>query len=197
MRRIPWWKKMLLAFVFLAGSAIFVLFNFETGVTENIDEYVYALPFKKGTRYKMVQGYGGLFTHSHVAALDFAMPAGTPVLAAREGHVFSFKDDSDEGGFMPANRRKANYIMIRHSDGSIGCYWHLQKDGVQVKSGYVAKGQQIGLSGNTGQSLSPHLHFSVKKRLNYDMNSFVKTKFYTSEGILLLKEGNSYASPAD
>jgi murein DD-endopeptidase MepM/ murein hydrolase activator NlpD len=60
------------------------------------------------------------------------MPDGTPVYAAREGVIYSFKQDSNEGGVFRKNE-KANYIIIKHSDGSFGCYWHLQKNGVVVK----------------------------------------------------------------
>jgi murein DD-endopeptidase MepM/ murein hydrolase activator NlpD len=86
--------------------------------------------------------------------------------------------------------------MIRHSDGSIGCYWHLQKNGVKIKKGPVAKGQLIGYSGNTGFVLRPHLHFAVKRKLNYEKDSFVKTKFRTTNGIQLLKKDHRYQKPA-
>ena len=63
--------------------------------------YIYDLPFEKGTKHKIVQGYGGLFSHKNIAALDFDMPVGTPVCAAREGVIYAYKDDSDEGGIFP------------------------------------------------------------------------------------------------
>jgi murein DD-endopeptidase MepM/ murein hydrolase activator NlpD len=149
---------------------------------------------QKGTSIKVVQGYGGLFSHKNKAALDFSMPEGTPVYAAREGVIYSFKDDNSEGGLF-TSERKANYIIIRHADGSFGCYWHLQKNGVAVKKGLVAKGQLIGYSGSTGFVLRPHLHFTVKRRLNYEKDSFVKTKFRTTKGIQLLESGEVYEKP--
>lgn len=164
-------------------------------ITANTDTYIYALPFERGGSYEVVQGYGGLFTHQQIAALDFAMPEGTPVCAAREGTVYSYKSDSHDGGLLPGNKRKANYLIIRHDDGSFGCYWHLRQNGVVVKKGRVSKGQLIGYSGSTGQVLKPHLHFSVKRKLNYEMNSFVQTRFNTSEGIKILSSGRSYRKP--
>jgi murein DD-endopeptidase MepM/ murein hydrolase activator NlpD len=189
--------RILSAFALVTAIGLFLFFNITTSVTENIDDYVYDLPFAKGTKYKVIQGYGGLFSHRNTAALDFSMPAGTPVFAAREGIVYSYRDNNDEGGISTKYKNEANYIMIKHDDGSIGCYWHLQKNGVLVKSGTVLKGQQIGLSGATGQVVRPHLHFSVKRVLNYEMNSFVRTKFKTTDGILLLKNRETYKRPAD
>jgi murein DD-endopeptidase MepM/ murein hydrolase activator NlpD len=186
-------KKTVLILLLIIAS-LFVYFSSRSKVTKNIDSYIYDLPFKKGTKYKVVQGYGGRFSHNNKAALDFNMPEGTPVYAARGGTIYSFKNDSDEGGLLPKYNRKANYIIIKHSDGSFGCYWHLQKDGVLVKKGIVVKRQLIGYSGSTGFVLRPHLHFAVKRRLNYEKDSFIRTKFRTAKGIQLLKQGETYES---
>ncbi|MBP6431032.1 MAG: M23 family metallopeptidase [Ferruginibacter sp.] len=106
--------------------------------------------------------------------------------------MYGYKDDSDEGGILPKYKNKANYIIIKHVDGSYGCYWHLKQNGVVIKKGKVQKGDLIGYSGNTGFSLQPHLHFAVKKVLNYNMDSYVQTKFYTSEGEVILKNCEAY-----
>jgi murein DD-endopeptidase MepM/ murein hydrolase activator NlpD len=172
--------------------AIFIFSKLESSVTINTDAYIYALPFKQGSKHKVVQGYGGYFSHYHKAALDFSMPIGTPILAAREGVVLGYKDNSNEGGIKQKYKNKANYIIIKHNDGSFGCYWHLQQNGVVIKNGKVQKGQLIGYSGATGLVIKPHLHFAVKNKLNYEMNSFVKTKFVTSNGVELLKLDISY-----
>jgi murein DD-endopeptidase MepM/ murein hydrolase activator NlpD len=181
----------------IIATALLILIHYTTSVTKNLDSYVYELPFKKGAECKVEQGYGGLFSHVHTAALDFGMPVGTPIYAAREGTVYAYRDNSDEGGLSAKYKNKANYIIIKHDDGSFGCYWHLQKNGVLVKSGHVSKGQQIGLSGATGFVFRPHLHFSVKLRLNYEMNSFIQTKFRTTKGILILQNRETYQRPLD
>lgn len=185
----------IVAFILVIGLVI--LFYYSTPITKNIDNYEYELPFKKGAKYRIVQGYGGLFSHSNIAAIDFEMPIGTPVCAARDGIIYSYKDDSDEGGLFSKYKNKANYIIIKHDDGSFGCYWHLKINGVLIKSGHITVGQQIGLSGATGQVLRPHLHFSVKRILNYHMDSFLKTKFKTSKGVIFLGNGDSYEKPGD
>ena len=181
--------------ILIAGIIFFL--NYTTSVTKNLDTYIYSLPFDKGNRYKVVQGYGGLFSHKHIAAIDFNMPIGTPIYAARGGAIYSYKDDSNEGGFASKFKNKANYIIIKHDDGSFGCYWHLQENGVLVKKGKVSKGQKIGFSGATGHVLKPHLHFSVKRRLNYKKDSFVRTKFITTSGTILLKNRRTYERPGD
>ena len=189
--------KIIFFIVLLIVAAVIVYFLLGSRVTENLDSYIYDLPFKAGTPYRVVQGYGGRFSHSNKAALDFNMPEGTPVCAARAGIVYSFKDDSNEGGLLPKYEKQANYIIIKHEDGSYGCYWHLQQNGVIVKKGMVAKGQLIGYSGSTGFVFRPHLHFAVKRVLNYKMNSFVRTRFRTTRGIELLQSGKTYARPVN
>ena len=177
--------------------ALLFLCYYTTSVTKNIDNYEYKLPFREGIKCQVVQGYGGLFSHRHIAAIDFEMTIGTPIYAARGGVIYSYKDDSNAGGPFSKYRNKANYIIVKHDNGSFGCYWHLKRNGVLVKSGHVSQGQQIGISGATGQVLRPHLHFSVKRKLNYQMNSFVKTKFKTSKGAILLENRETYERPKD
>lgn len=183
-------------FIFLLIIAVLAIyFSLGSKVTKQLDTYIYELPFKEGTSHKIVQGYGCMVSHKNKAALDFDMPEGTAVYAAREGVIYAYKEDSNEGGLF-TNEKKANYIIIKHSDGSFGCYWHLKQNGVVAKEGFVASGQLIGYSGKTGFALLPHLHFAVKRKLNYDMDSFIRTKFRTTDGIQLLKGGKTYERPA-
>ena len=169
--------------------------SYQSEITPNTDSYVYELPYAEGTSHYIMQGYGGLFSHTNAAALDFSMPAGTPVYAARGGTIFRYKDDSNQGGPFARYHRRANYIMIRHDDGSIGCYWHLKYQGVVIKHGPVQKGALIGYSGATGFVLSAHLHFSVKPMLSYEKEGYIQTKFNTRSGVKLLRQGHSYEKP--
>jgi murein DD-endopeptidase MepM/ murein hydrolase activator NlpD len=186
------WTIFILVLI-IAGLAFY--FSLSTEVTKNLDTYVYDLPYKEGTKHKVVQGYGGMFSHKYKAALDFSMPVGTPIYAAREGVIHGFKEDNDIGGPLPRYQSKSNYIVIMHEDGSFACYWHLQKNGVVVKKGKVKKGQLIGYSGRTGFVLRPHLHFAVKRKFNYEKDSFIKTKFKTSKGVRILERGETYEKP--
>jgi hypothetical protein len=129
-------------------------------------DYEYRLPFG-GANVRVDQGPGGSFSHADAQnryAIDFAIAEATPVLAARGGVVMQVESDYERAGL---NREKyagrANFIRILHDDGSMAVYAHLQPDGVQVRVGQrVRTGDRIGLSGNTGFSTAPHLHFVVQ-----------------------------------
>jgi murein DD-endopeptidase MepM/ murein hydrolase activator NlpD len=198
MKNPRWLRRtfiILVTTVLFLALALYLFLTLHTSVTKNLDTYVYNLPFKEGSKYKVIQGYGGLFSHRYTAALDFNMPEGTPVCAAREGIIYAYKDDSNEGGPFSKYQRKANYIIIQHNDGSYACYWHLQKNGVLVKNGRVAKGQVIGYSGKTGFVYRAHLHFSVKRIFSYDEDAYLRTKFKTTRGVIFLQRGETYQRP--
>jgi murein DD-endopeptidase MepM/ murein hydrolase activator NlpD len=163
------------------------------------DSATYRLPYAPGTRYKVSQGYNGGFSHkgSNQYAIDWQMPEGTPVFAARGGLVVKVKDDSSTGGSSMKYDPYNNYVLIRHSDGTLGHYCHLQKGGVPVKAGQaVNAGQLIAHSGNTGFSSGPHLHFSVFKTKNGRERISLPVKFQTGDGKpAVLVEGRRYTAP--
>lgn len=168
--------------------------DLKNGKFKKDSSYIYSLPFETNKKVLLIQGYESkVFSHKGERALDFKVKQGTKVCAARDGVVVSFREDSDEGGLKKEHLSDGNYISIRHSDGSIAHYWHLQKDGVVVNVGDSVKtGQWIGLSGNTGYSSFPHLHFEVQ---GYDVSGDYKqlaTRFYTNKGILYLTPGEFY-----
>lgn len=82
--------------------------------------------------------------------VDFAIPLGTPVLAVGDGEVIVAKRSGGAG----------NYVAVRHGRQYMTRYMHMKK--LLVKPGdKVKRGERIGLSGNTGRSTGPHLHFEV------------------------------------
>ncbi len=126
----------------------------------------YRLPLQQH-RIRIDQGFGGRFSHTDPAnryAVDFAAAEGTPVLAAREGVVMQVESDFQRAGLdREAYGGRANFVRIVHDDGSMALYAHLQPEGVLARVGQrVRTGQQIGLSGNTGFTTGPHLHFAVQ-----------------------------------
>ncbi len=159
---------------------------------------VYQLPYAKGAHYKMGQAYNGNFTHigDYRYALDFALPLGTPIHAARSGRVIWTVDFHTKAGVSPEFRSKDNRVEILHSDGSIARYGHMQHQGIKVKRGQkVQVGQFLGYSGHTGFSSSPHLHFQVSYPVSGERTLTVPTLFQTSKGIKILKRGQSYLRP--
>jgi murein DD-endopeptidase MepM/ murein hydrolase activator NlpD len=103
---------------------------------------------------------GGLWSHNH-SGQDFVVPSGTPVKAAHGGTVV--KAGPNGGGDGPAY---GNAVVIRHADNTYTQYAHLTSAQVRVGQA-VETGQQIALSGSTGNSTGPHLHFEVRTSPNY------------------------------
>lgn len=130
------------------------------------EDHLYRLPFLHD-RIRVDQGPGGEFSHhdlQNLHAVDFALPAGTPILAAREGVVMQVEEGFDVAGTEQADfAERTNFVRILHRDGSMAVYAHLRHGGALVRPGQqVTTGQRIGISGNTGFSTAPHLHFVIQ-----------------------------------
>jgi murein DD-endopeptidase MepM/ murein hydrolase activator NlpD len=121
-----------------------------TGVSEPIS-------FNFPVRGRISSGFGNRFhpidkVIKFHTGLDIAVPKGSRVNAAAEGTVVFA---GPKGGY-------GNLVIIRHPDGKETRYGHLEK--LLVTSGEsVASGQQIALSGSTGKSTGPHLHFEIRE----------------------------------
>jgi murein DD-endopeptidase MepM/ murein hydrolase activator NlpD len=125
----------------------------------------YVLPYQVGQIYTVGQGNCSRGSHEGRSlarhAYDFLMPVGIPVIASRAGVVFLVEDRFGDGNRTPGQE---NFINVRHADDSIAAYVHLTQDGALVEVGdAVAQGDLIGLSGDTGNSSAPHLHFHVQE----------------------------------
>jgi murein DD-endopeptidase MepM/ murein hydrolase activator NlpD len=163
--------------------------DLKTGKIKNDNSFVYSLPYKIGNRYLFIQGANSCFSHQNELSYDFKMKKGSGICAARGGVVIAVKYNSDKGGLDAKYMNDGNHIIIEHNDGSVAQYWHLQLNGVLVKIGdTIQQGQLIGLSGNTGFSAFPHLHFQV---LSKDGNEIL-VRFRTKKGILYIRPGRRY-----
>ena len=84
--------------------------------------------------------------------LDYAAPAGTPILAAAEGRVIRTGTSSSYGRF----------VEIQHANGVTSFYAHMSR--IAVSEGdLMAAGETIGAVGSTGRSTGPHLHFEIRR----------------------------------
>ncbi|MDD6072570.1 MAG: peptidoglycan DD-metalloendopeptidase family protein [Clostridiales bacterium] len=128
---------------------------------ENIEVAAVAQIVRRGTKSKptymypvtnwnVTSNYGYRWGRLH-AGTDVGIPVGTTVRASRAGKVITA---GWVGGY-------GNCVMIDHGDGVWTVYGHLSEFSTSVGS-YVNQGDQIALSGNTGRSTGPHLHFEIR-----------------------------------
>jgi len=139
----------------------------------------YRYPWKGGDSFTVGQGNNnaaGSHNGSQAWAFDFGLPAGTQVRAARAGRV-EWLQEAQTATYDPTKptgpgntpfpagslQNWGNAVRLRHAGGFTSWYFHLQANGVLVSVGdEVTQGQVIALSGNTGRSSGPHLHFQVQ-----------------------------------
>lgn len=151
------------------------------------DSYLYRLPYASGKSFRVLQGFGSRFSHGgkNRYAVDFKMPVGTPVHAARPGIVVDIEQRHNKGCWEDGCGRYANYIVVLHTDGTTGEYYHLMQDGARVAVGeHVRAGQWIGLSGNTGHTTMPHLHFAVYRPEPWGKFESLPFRFGSRDGVI-------------
>jgi murein DD-endopeptidase MepM/ murein hydrolase activator NlpD len=101
-----------------------------------------------GMRFHPVLGYSRMHK-----GIDFAVPVGTPVMAAGSGTI---KSEGRAGGY-------GNFMLINHGNGYATAYGHLSRFAPGVHLGSrVRQGQVVAYSGNTGMSTGPHLHYEIR-----------------------------------
>jgi murein DD-endopeptidase MepM/ murein hydrolase activator NlpD len=168
------------------------------GTTEadHDEDEVYALPYDVGSAFSVIQGFDGSFSHNGDCryAIDWGMPEGTPVRAARAGLVVGARDNFYAGGADRSLEDFANYVMVKHADGTVGEYDHFRQRGVVVRVGQrVKEGELLGHSGNTGFSSTPHLHLCVYKAVNGRRRESFPIRFRTAGSPSeVLVEGRRY-----
>jgi murein DD-endopeptidase MepM/ murein hydrolase activator NlpD len=150
----------------------------------------YILPFPVGFSYVVGQGNCTAGSHSddQEYAYDFDMPIGTTIIASRAGTVIAVEESFVDGNRTPGQE---NYVIIQHADDTISGYYHLtQYGGLAEVGSSVSQGDPVALSGDTGDSTEPHLHFEVLECQDCDSLpiNFYNTRAHTN-GLL---DGKSY-----
>jgi murein DD-endopeptidase MepM/ murein hydrolase activator NlpD len=160
------------------------------------DQSPYVLPYSVGAAYEVLQAYCyDPGTHGSQLAYDFLMTEGTPVTAARAGVVAGLVNlwpDTDW------NSSHFNYVFIRHDNGSVAFYAHLQLDSLLVRLGdAVVAGQRIASSGHCGTPIAD-LHFGVYRAWPPTDGNDLAVNFRNAEGPLDsrggLRAGTTYTA---
>ena len=152
----------------------------EHAVFGNPEDSPYVLPYPAGSAYKVFQTYCGPVSHGKDGqmSIDFLMPLGSEVVAARAGIVRQVVDEHKIRG------RRFNFVYIQHEDASAAFYAHLQLNSVKVQvDDRVEQGQVIALSGSSGTSLA-HLHFGVNSTWPARSPDDIPVNFRNSQGAL-------------
>ncbi|GAA2301752.1 LysM peptidoglycan-binding domain-containing M23 family metallopeptidase [Streptomyces kunmingensis] len=116
-------------------------------------DYVKPVDGSVGTAY---HASGSSWSSGYHTGTDFVVSTGTTVKAVGDGTVVSAGWDGSYG----------NEVVIKHADGDYSQYAHLSSIGVSAGQ-TVTAGQQIGLSGATGNVTGPHLHFEIRTSPDY------------------------------
>src|SRR5215468_7874521 len=121
-----------------------------SGRRGKIESLMLALDLPVKNAFGTERVFNGQVESQH-QGLDFAAPAGTPVVAVNSGTIILARQMFFEG----------NCVVVDHGQGLMSLYLHLS--GFNVKEGdSVRKGQQIGVSGGSGRATGPHLHLAIR-----------------------------------
>ncbi len=156
------------------------------------DTSFYRLPWKAGRNRLVGQGNNTNFTHKGAAgwAFDFSLHNGQRIRAARGGEVTHVEESNSKNSHPDLVKMynfpvfPANALRIEHQDGKASWYFHMQKNGVLVAEGdKVTRSTKVGITGNTGFSTNPHLHYQVNFEPSSGANS-VPLRFQVIENFI-------------
>jgi murein DD-endopeptidase MepM/ murein hydrolase activator NlpD len=89
---------------------------------------------------------------------------GVPVFAALDGTVIDVRDGAFDRNTSCQPNAPVNYVILRHGTGHTTWYFHLRRGSVAVGlNQFVKAGTQLGLTGSSGCSTGPHLHFESRQ----------------------------------
>jgi murein DD-endopeptidase MepM/ murein hydrolase activator NlpD len=158
------------------------------------------LPLECGKTSKIAQGNNGSFSHQgkSLYAYDFSLALNTPMTAMADGVVAYLYDKTGPGdpcynGGDSSCFPYANYVVLKHGDGSLSTYKHLNKVNVSLKQ-LVKRGTVIGLSGSTGYSTGPHAHVMRMEDCGQYSCQSIPLKFQDVGGDQVPDQGQSVTS---
>ena len=153
------------------------------GTPRSLSSLISMLTQKFGERPEYYGGIG----HNGV---DWPCAEGTPILASHDGEAAYYEQKNPQGEFIGYGK----YVSIRDRDNGFKTeYCHLSR---VVKTGQVKAGEVIGLSGNTGNSTGPHLHFTLKNPTAIDpLPFFVWFGAMSEKEVASLQALEGYSDP--
>jgi murein DD-endopeptidase MepM/ murein hydrolase activator NlpD len=150
-------------------------------------------------KHTITQGFGNTnFSQSHQAVyngkghngIDLAANIGTQIYSAEDGTVAG----TGNTDLTCANASYGQWILVRHTNGLSTLYAHLSL--VKVKTGQAVKrGEVIALSGNTGYSTGPHLHFSIYASGGVEISSLKSKVVGCGTYTMPIASYNAYLNP--
>jgi murein DD-endopeptidase MepM/ murein hydrolase activator NlpD len=142
----------------------------DRGSADNVQpiliDKLYVLPYPIGKAYTCSQGFNSSPSHfgTFSYAVDFGMPIGTLVTAARSGRIVYILESYSDNDQIEGHE---NVVIVMHEDSTYARYVHLTLNGALVQMNQmVVPGDTVGLSGSSGTNGGPHLHFDVTKTFN-------------------------------
>ena len=122
------------------------------------------------TEYSITSPYGSRPLGFH-EGIDYGTPMGSEVRASDGGVVTDVEVNCPQQGHLESRcgGGYGNLVFIEHSNGYITVYGHLSATNVKIGDP-VKKGQVIALSGNSGRTTGPHLHFEIRDPSNTKLN---------------------------
>ncbi|MEI7938921.1 MAG: peptidoglycan DD-metalloendopeptidase family protein [Verrucomicrobiota bacterium] len=164
--------------VCIAASALFLcgakaIADCVPAATEVGGDIPLRLPFRPGEHYSVTQGYCETGWDHSGYQVDFSIPAGTPIVACSAGTVVQQGTysgnctDTTTACGLNGLEQGGLFVKLQHPCSESGQAWYSSYLHFSVQSvtngEHVEAGQTIGLSGNTGLSTGPHLHFHIRK----------------------------------
>lgn len=147
-----------------------------------------------GYPWKVTSPYGPRWGGFH-NGMDFGIPIGTPIGAPVGGKI-TWTQNDPRNTWKTKDASAGTGVYMLGDDGIKYIFWHMSKLG--VKAGQrVSTGQTLGLSGNTGYSSGPHLHFGTKKGSYMNPAPYATNGLFAADGKMLVNDEEASYVPSN